>query len=140
MKKTASYCLSVASLLIFCSCASMFNKERQQVKFKGGPEKGITKVLAPDGTFEIENGSGAYMMTRTKSDIPLRIKCPDGSTKNATAETYYTWKLGWLNIFNYGIGFLEAAFSDSAYSIEDISLFNLCNSASIEAPSTVEKK
>lgn len=111
------------------SCASMFNGSRQQVQFRGGVEKGITKVSSPDGTFEVENGQGSFMMTRTKSNIPLKITCPDGSKKSSTVDTTYDWATGWLNLFNYGFGFIEAATSDSAYKVNDVNLYNACKNS-----------
>jgi hypothetical protein len=86
----------------FSSCATLFNADRQMVQFRGGQEKGVTKVSTPDGTFEVENGSGSFMMTRSKSNIPIKIMCPNGEAKNDIIETRFDWlkvsifKMYWL--------------------------------------------
>ena len=119
----------VALILFLSSCAMIVKDSRQQVFFKGGVENGVTKVSTPDGTFEIENGAGAYLMTRSKPNIPLKITCPDGSKKNAQAETRFDWIAGGLgNIWNYFIGSIFDAMSDKSYNIDDISLQNYCKS------------
>ncbi len=106
---------------------------RQQVVFKGGPEEGITKVVTLDGTFDIENGSGSYLMTRSKADIPIKVICPNGSKKSGIIETNFDWLAGGLgNWWTYFIGTGFDAFSDKAYNIGDVSLSSYCSSTSAE--------
>lgn len=115
-------------MLYLTGCATIVNGERQQVFFRGGPEKGVTKVQTPDGTFDIENGSGAYMMTRSKSDIPLKVTCPDGQTKGGVVETGFHWGWGGLgNILNGGWGWFIDPFMSNAYVIDDVSLMAYCS-------------
>jgi hypothetical protein len=120
---------AIATLLLVATtnCATMFKSDRQTVYFRGGPEKGITKVQTPDGTFEIQDGSGSYLMTRSKSDIPLRVTCPDGSQKTGVVETRFDWLVGgFLNVLNYGLGWVVDPFNGSSYDIADISLMEYC--------------
>lgn len=121
--------LLIAMCLFVTSCATMFNGSQQQVKFMGGLEKGTTKVSTPNGTFEIEDGQGSFMLTRQKSDISMKVTCPNGKKKNIIAPTSYDWSIGWANIFFYPF-FLEAAFADKAYKIDDVRLMGLCPSGS----------
>jgi hypothetical protein len=108
-------------------CATLVNSDRQLVRFKGGLEKGVTKVSTPDGTFEVENGSGSFMMTRTKADIPIKIMCPNGETRNDIVETRFDWLKGGVgNIFNYGWGWFVDPFVDDAYNISSVSLMGKC--------------
>lgn len=127
MKLIATFLL-VAS---FSSCATLFNADRQMVQFRGGQEKGVTKVSTPDGTFEVENGSGSFMMTRSKSNIPIKIMCPNGEAKNDIIETRFDWLKGGLgNVLTYGWGWLVDPFADDAYVISDVSLMGKCKDES----------
>jgi hypothetical protein len=108
-------------------CATLVNSNRQLVFFKGGNEKGVTKVSTPDGTFDVENGSGSFMMTRTKGNIPIRIMCPNGYTKNDIVETKFDWiKGGFGNVLTGGYGWFVDPFVDNAYNISDVSLMGKC--------------
>lgn len=112
---------------IASGCATLVNGDRQLVNFKGGPEQGTTKVIAPDGTFDLVNGTGAFMVTRSKSDIPVRVICPDGSTKNAIIYTRWSWLPGVFgNLANGGWGWLIDPFTNQAYEVEDFTLAEHC--------------
>lgn len=126
--------LSLAALIILSTgCSTIVKSGRQQVNFRGGPDNGVTKVQTPDGTFDIENGTGAYLMTRSKSDIPIKVTCPDGSKKSDIVETKFDWLSGGLgNLGFYFVGFVVDALSDKAYNIKDISLASYCPEASSE--------
>lgn len=117
-------------IFVFASttgCATLVNADRQLVQFKGGTEKGVTKVSTPDGTFEVENGSGSFMMTRTKANIPIKIMCPNGDVKNDIVETKFDWLKGGIgNIVTYGCGWFVDPFVDDAYIISDVSLMGKC--------------
>lgn len=122
-----SFGLILLSVFLSTSCATLLNGERQQVFFKGGPEKGVTKVRTPDGTFELENGAGAYMLTRSKSNIPMKIECPDGKVKNGIIDTEFDWlKGGFGNILNGGWGWLIDPFMRESYNIKNPSLMDYC--------------
>jgi hypothetical protein len=113
------------------SCATLVNSDRQMVQFRGGQEQGVTKVSTPDGTFEVENGSGSFMMTRSKSNIPIKIMCPNGESKNDIVETRFDWIKGGLgNILTYGWGWFIDPFVDDAYVISDVSLMGKCRDES----------
>lgn len=130
--------IALSLTLSISSCAIIAKNNRQQVAFRGGPEKGITKVISPDGTHDIENGSGSYLLTRSKADIPIKVICPNGDTKSGIVSTNFDWLAGGLgNWWTYFIGTGFDAFSDKAYNIEDISLASYCpesirESASVE--------
>jgi len=111
----------------------MFKSERQQVFINGGPETGVTKLQTPDGTFELENGRGAIMLTRTKSDIPLKVVCPSGDSKQIILETRYDWLVGGvLNVLNYGIGWIIDPFNGSSYIIDDnVTLMSQCKTENL---------
>jgi hypothetical protein len=74
----------------------IMNGSKQRIFVKGGPESGVTKVKTPDGTFEIENGSGSIMLSRTRSDIPVTVTCPSGKKKTGQIRTQFDWLKGWL--------------------------------------------
>ena len=119
----------ILCLMVVTGCATIVNGERQQVFFRGGPEAGVTKVFTPDGTFDVENGAGAFMMTRSKSDIPIKVACPNGAgTKNGIIETRFDWAWGGAgNILNYGIGWFVDPFTSDSYVIKDVSLASFCS-------------
>jgi hypothetical protein len=118
---------SISMCLILSSCAMMMNGTRQQIHFKGGPEQGVTKVRTPDGTFEVENGSGTYLLTRSKSDIPVTVTCPDGKKKDGIIETQFDFLWGGVgNIFTGGIGWFIDPFSPEGFTIKDLSLVPFC--------------
>lgn len=123
----------VLILAITTSCATIFNNDRQLVYIKGGPENGITTLSTPDGTYNVENGQGAFMMSRQRADIPVRVTCPDGTKKSLIVATSYDWGTGWLNIFNYGVGFFEAIMYDRAYDIDNITLYDACHQTNTAA-------
>lgn len=117
----------VASIFMFCSCAMIVKSNRQTVYFKGGPDKGLTKVQTPDGTYEIDGGQASYLLTRSKADIPIKVTCPDGSTKPGVVQTKFDWVAGGLgNWWTYFIGSIFDAISDKGYDIEDVSLMSYC--------------
>lgn len=121
--------LMITSSLFLSSCAMLVKSNRQNVFFKGGPEKGVTKVQSPDGTYDVENGSGSYLMTRSKPNIPIKVTCPDGVVKSGQVETSFDWLAGGLgNWWTYFIGSIFDAMSDKGYNIEDVSLSNYCKS------------
>lgn len=124
--------LLLATILYLATgCATLVNGERQQVFFRGGPEKGVTKVQTPDGTFEVENGSGSYLMTRSRANIPMKVTCPDGSVKSSVIETRFDWLLGGAgNILNGGWGWIVDPFVGDAYNIENVSLSTYCGAKS----------
>jgi hypothetical protein len=114
---------------LFSSCAIIVKSNRQQVFFRGGPDNGVTKVNSPDGTFEVENGQGTYLMTRSKSDIPIKVTCPNGKSKSGIIETRFDWLAGGLgNWWTYFIGSVFDATNDKGYDIEKVSLSHYCNS------------
>lgn len=78
-----------ALLAMLSGCATLINQERQLVFFKGGQDKVVTKVQTPDGTFDVENGTGSFMMTRSRSNIPIKIMCANGETKSDILETRF---------------------------------------------------
>ena len=116
--------------VLVSSCATIINSSRQIVFFKGATENGITKVKTPDGTFEIENGTASYLMTRSKADIPIMVYCPDGKKKSGIIMTEFDWPLGGAAnlIWTYGIPFAATidVMSNKAYNIPDISLSFYC--------------
>ena len=117
--------IAVATL---SGCATIVNGDRQQVFVRGGVENGMTKLRTPDGTFDVENGAGAFMMTRSKSDIPVKVDCPNGTSKNAILSTHYDWAWGGAgNILNYGIGYFVDPFTRNAYIIDDVALAGICD-------------
>lgn len=123
--------LNTLSTLTLCflmtSCAMMMNGSKQQVFIKGGPENGIVKLKTPDGTFEIDGGSDSIMLSRTRSDIPIKVVCPDGKKKSGTIQTRFDWvKGGLLNVFNGGFGWIVDPFTNNAFLIENLSLMNYC--------------
>jgi len=122
--------LKVLTLTLACiflsSCATIFKDSRQQVFFKGAPQEGTTKVNTPDGQFEIDGGSGAYLMTRTKSDIPIKIKCPDGTSKSGIVQTKFDVLVaGVLNVL-FWPAWLYDPWQGKAYNIPEISLSGYC--------------
>ena len=111
----------------FSSCAVMMNGSQQRIFISGGPSDGITKVRTPDGTFDIENGSGSIMLTRSRSDIPVKITCPNGASKQGIIPTHFDWlKGGAGNIFNAGIGWFVDPFTEDAFVIKNLSLIDFC--------------
>ena len=118
--------------ILVSSCAAIVKSNRQQVVFRGGPESGVTKIITPDGTLEIENGSGSYLMTRSRSDIPLKIMCPDGTSKAAMAETSFDWLAGGAgNLVSwFALGWIVDGVSDKGYNIQDVSLASYCSHSS----------
>ena len=118
--------LLLFALVLLTGCATLVNGERQQVMFKGGPE-GRTRVQTPDGPFDVDGGTGSYMMTRSKSDLPIKVTCPDGTTKSGIAPTSWSWGWGVFgNLLNNGIGWFIDPFTDRAYTIDDVSLATYC--------------
>lgn len=119
-------------LLFLCfateGCATLVNGERQMVFFKDGPVDGTTKVISPDGTFELQSGTGFYMLTRSRSDIPIRIVCPDGKASSGLLATRWSWLPGVFgNLLNGGWGWLIDPFTNQAYDIEDFSVASHCS-------------
>ncbi len=107
-------------LMMFCmaGCATMFKSSRQNVFFNGGPAEGITYVQTPDGKFELEGGSGSYLMTRSRDNIPITVTCPGQKSRPVIIETRFDWLVGGaLNFFTYGIGWFIDPFSEKAYDI-----------------------
>lgn len=119
-----------ATVILFTGCATLVNQERQLVFFKGGQENALTKVQTPDGTFDIENGSGSFMMTRSRSDIPIKIICSNGDTKSDIIQTRFDWLMGGVGNFllTSGWGWFVDPFMPDAYIIPDISLMGKCKS------------
>ena len=119
--------LTLVIAVLINGCATLVNQERQLVFFKGGQEKAMTKVQTPDGTFDIENGSGSFMMTRSRSDIPIKIMCSNGETKSEIIQTRFDWLLGGAgNLLLSGWGWLIDPFMPDAYIIPDVSLMGKC--------------
>lgn len=117
--------LSAMMLLLISSCASLFKDSRQQVFFKGGPN-GVTTVNTPDGKLEIDGGSGSYLMTRSKSDIPITVKCPDGKTTQAIVETKFDVLVAGVCNVIFWPAWLYDPFQGKAYDIPEISLSPYC--------------
>lgn len=118
--------ITIAVLMLLSSCASLFKDSRQQVFFRGGPS-GITTVNTPDGKFEIDGGSGAYLMTRSKSDIPITVKCPNGKTTQAIIETKFDFLVGGVANIIFWPALFYDPFQGKAYNIPDITLNTYCN-------------
>jgi hypothetical protein len=132
MRSILALCAIIALLT---GCATLVNQERQLVFFKGGQENTVTKVQTPDGTFDVENGSGSFMMTRSRSDIPIKIMCANGDTKSDIIQTRFDWLLGGLGnlVLTSGWGWLIDPFMPDAYLIPDISLMGKCRNDSQKA-------
>lgn len=124
-----------ALMAIFSGCATLINQERQLVFFKGGQENTVTKVQTPDGTFDIENGTGSFMMTRSRSNIPIKIMCANGETKTDILETRFDWLPGLVGniIFTGWAGLIIDPLMPDAYVIPDVSLMGKCKDASAGA-------
>jgi hypothetical protein len=123
-----------ALLTLLSSCATLINQERQLVFFKGGQDKVVTKVQTPDGTFEVENGTGSFMMTRSRSNIPIKIMCANGESKSDILETRFDWLPGFFgNILFTGWGLFVDPFMPDAYVIPDVSLMGKCKDTSAGA-------
>lgn len=123
--------VGVIGICIFASsCAILVKDDRQMVRFKGAPEEGLTKVITPDGTFDIENGQASYLLTRSRSDVPLTILCPDGSREQSVASTKFDMLAGGVGAFLMWpvIGNIIDATSNKAYDYPEISLYGKCNS------------
>jgi hypothetical protein len=116
--------LSALILIISLStgCATVFKSARQQVFFQGAPSSGTTIVQSPDGKFEIEGGSGSYLMTRTHADIPIAVTCPgESKPKQMIVETKFDWLVaGAGNLVTYGLGWFVDPFNDKSYDIPKI--------------------
>ena len=129
MFRLALACLGIITL---CSCATILRSDQQMVAFEGGPAEGVTQVNTPDGTVDLEGGSGAFIMTRTKPDIQIGVVCPDGTTRNGVVETNFDWLLGLMGnaILNGGLGWLIDPFADNAFLIDDVQLQGYCQEPS----------
>lgn len=124
-----------ALLAMLSGCATLINQERQLVFFKGGQDKVVTKVQTPDGTFDVENGTGSFMMTRSRSNIPIKIMCANGETKSDILETRFDWLPGLFGnvLLTSGWGLLIDPFMADAYTIPDVSLMDKCKGTSAGA-------
>jgi hypothetical protein len=130
----AIFLICITAALI-TGCATLVNQERQLVFFKGGQENTVTKVQTPDGTFDVENGSGSFMMTRSRSDIPIKIMCSNGDTKSDIIQTRFDWLLGGVAnlVLTSGWGWFVDPFMPDAYIIPDVSLMGKCKTDSAKA-------
>jgi hypothetical protein len=105
------------------------------VFFKGGQDNAVTKVQTPDGTFEVENGTGSFMMTRSRSNIPIKIMCANGESKSDILETRFDWLPGFFGniLLTSGWGLFVDPFMPDAYVIPDVSLMSKCKDTSAGA-------
>ena len=124
-----------ALLAMLSGCATLINQERQLVFFKGGQDNAVTKVQTPDGTFEVENGTGSFMMTRSRSNIPIKIMCANGESKSDILETRFDWPLGFFGniLLTSGWGLFVDPFMPDAYVIPNVSLMGKCKDTSAGA-------
>ncbi len=121
----------VYSLLfaLLSSCAAMFNKSNQYVRFVNAPVKGTTKVFTPYGKISLKDGeSNAVFMTRSRQDVPISIKCPNGKVEKTEMKTKFDFLVGGVvNILNLPIGWLIDPFVDKAYIYEDFNVGAFCS-------------
>lgn len=118
--------LATVLCLTLSSCATFFKDSRQQVFFKGGPVEGRTIVNSPDGQVELEGGSGTYLMTRSKSDIPIKVRCPSGKQTQGIIETKFDVLVaGVLNVLFWPAWFYDP-WQNKAYDIPEINIGMYC--------------
>jgi hypothetical protein len=114
--------------VLLSSCAMTMNGTRQQIHVTGGPEDKTVRLKTPDGTYEIENGSSTFLLTRSQSDIPVTVICPNGKKKEDIIPTKFDMLWGGLgNVLNGGIGWFIDPFSPEGYKIDNFSLARFCN-------------
>jgi hypothetical protein len=116
--------------LALTGCATFFKSSRQQVFFNGGSSDGVTTVQTPDGKFELDGGTGSYLMTRTKSDVPITVTCPGAKSKTGIVETKFDWLVaGGANLLFWPALFVDP-WNDKAYDLPPtIQLGQYCNGA-----------
>lgn len=81
------------ALLATSGCATIVKSERQSVILTGGQENGPTKVRLPDGNYDLSDGRGTILVTRSKEDIPIEVTC-NGVTKKGVLPTHFDWAWG----------------------------------------------
>ncbi len=113
--------LSIA--VLFQSCAMIFRDNRQQVSFKNGSDENVTVISSPDGKIEIEGGSGVFMMTRTKSDIQIKVKCKEGDkVKQQIIQTKFDGLSTIGDVLIFWPAIFVDPFQDKFYNIPEINL------------------
>lgn len=120
--------LILASVFGLAGCATIVKSDRQSVQFTGGLENGQTKVRLPDGNFDLTNGSGLIVVTRSKDDIPIEVTC-NGVAKKGVLPTRYD--IGWAgagNLIFGGIpGWIIDAINPKGYNVvSPYSVHDLC--------------
>lgn len=128
--------LILALYLTCAGCASIIHSDRQTVHIYGGPEKGETKIISPDGIHIIDDGRGSIILTRTRDDIPVTIEC---AGKKSHRIIHTNLSIGWgvfgnilLGAF-FLVGFPIDVLGDRAYNIASpIDISNFCEEATIE--------
>lgn len=113
--------------LLMCSCASIVKSDRQSVQFVGGPEGEIAKIQLPDGKHDLD-GMGTIVVTRSKSDIPIKVTC-NGVTSEGIIKTKYDIVFSGLGNLIFGgiIGWVVDATNDKGYNVTSpYNVSNLC--------------
>lgn len=131
--------LFFAFVLTQFGCATILKSDRQLVDFTGGHPQD-TKIQVPDGSFELKNGEGSFMISRSKNNIPIQISC--AGQKNETAiVTHFDPLAGVFGNLIFGgiIGLAIDASGNKAYDPpRKFDLKPFCGAQDNAAPIAVE--
>ena len=75
-------------------------------------------------------------MTRTKSDIPIKVTCPDGKTTQTMVNTKFDFLVAGVANVIFWPAWLYDTWQDKAFNIPEISLTPYCKENSKNDPQT----